>query len=430
MSDRDRPRISEADLAAARRREPDAVSRIYTAYAPALVRFFRAAVADHYQAEDLAAATFVSAIEALPRFRGSVEAFGSWLFQIARHELYDHRRKEARSRMEPLEDKLSEAAAADGALDPEELAVERLDADRVMVAIRQLPPQQREVLLLRIAGGLTVSEVATILGKTPGAVRALNHRGLTSLARILGVRPSPSERVAEASNNGREAASAAAEIAVVVEAVHAPSAAAPSALQPVRSPEPEEDSDSPSTQVGRRWGTHLRLPGVAVLGGLSLLLMLFSGWSLTVAEWLVRRVAPRLLPKEHRDRYGEEWSAELAAFAGGRCARLGMAVSILVYASSTRWALRHVPIEPKAQGEVLAVKTRKRRKLEALIVGILAAVAVFAGLACSLYLPSEPHPSRLQLGLACLAALLSGVLAAWEAWPKGNQEQAMTTDSE
>jgi RNA polymerase sigma-70 factor (ECF subfamily) len=287
MSDRDRPRISEADLAAARRREPDAVNRIYIVYAPALVRFFRAAVADHHQAEDLAAATFVSAIEALPRFRGPVEAFGGWLFQIARHELYDHQRKEARSRMEPLEDKLSEAAAADGVLDPEELAVERLDSDRVMVAIRQLPPQQREVLLLRIAGGLTVSEVATILGKTPGAVRALNHRGLKSLARILGVRPSPSEPVAEATNNGREAAGAATEIAAADEAVHAPSAAAPSALQQVRSPEPKDDSDSPSTQVGRRRGTRLRLPVAAVLGGLSLLLVMFSGWSLTVAAWLV-----------------------------------------------------------------------------------------------------------------------------------------------
>lgn len=140
-------------------------------------------------------------------------------------------------------------------------------------------------------------------------------------------------------------------------------------------------------------------------------------------------MAPRLLPKEHRERYGEEWSAELDAFTGGRCAKLGMAVSILVYASSTRRALRRAPIELKAQGEVLAVKTRKRRKLEALIIGILAAVAVFAGLACSLYLPSEPHPSRLQLCLACLASLLSGVLAAWEAWPRGTQEHAMTTDS-
>jgi RNA polymerase sigma factor (sigma-70 family) len=114
--------LTEADLVAARRREPAAVTRIYTAYAPALFRFFMAAVSDRHLAEDLTGTTFVSAIEALPRFRGPIEALGGWLFQIARHDLYDHRRKQARSRIEPLEDDLGEAAAAASA--PEVLSRE------------------------------------------------------------------------------------------------------------------------------------------------------------------------------------------------------------------------------------------------------------------------------------------------------------------
>ena len=61
-----------------------------------------------------------------------------------------------------------------------------------MAALRELSPDQREVLLLRMAGGLTAPEVATILGKTTGAVKALQHRGLASLARVLGLR-SPHE---------------------------------------------------------------------------------------------------------------------------------------------------------------------------------------------------------------------------------------------
>ncbi|HJW59436.1 MAG TPA: sigma factor, partial [Actinomycetota bacterium] len=93
--------LTATDLAAARRREPAAVTRIYTAYAPALFRFFMAAVSDRHLAEDLTGTAFVSAIEALPRFRGPIEALGGWLFQIARHDLYDYRRKQARSRIEP-----------------------------------------------------------------------------------------------------------------------------------------------------------------------------------------------------------------------------------------------------------------------------------------------------------------------------------------
>jgi RNA polymerase sigma-70 factor (ECF subfamily) len=178
--------LTAADLAAARRREPAAVSRIYTAYAPALFRFFLAAVGDRHQAEDLTGTAFVSAIEGLPRFYGPVEALGGWLFRIARHDLYDHRRRQARSRIEPLEDNLNEVARVAGADDPEELAIERLDAGRVVAALRELSPDQQEVLLLRMAAGLTAPEVAETLGKTTGAVKALQHRGLARLARVVG----------------------------------------------------------------------------------------------------------------------------------------------------------------------------------------------------------------------------------------------------
>jgi RNA polymerase sigma-70 factor (ECF subfamily) len=184
--------LTATDLADARRREPAAVTRIYTAYAPALYRFFMAAVSDRHLAEDLTGTAFVSAIEALPRFRGPIEALGGWLFQIARHDLYDYRRRQARSRIEPLEDNLNEAALADGGVDPEELAMERLEGTRVLAALRELSHDQREVLLLRMAGGLTAPEVADILGKSTGAVKALQHRGLASLARVLGLR-SPQE---------------------------------------------------------------------------------------------------------------------------------------------------------------------------------------------------------------------------------------------
>ena len=185
--------LTAADLDAARRREAAAVSRVYSAYAPALFRFFLASVGDRHQAEDLTGTAFVSAIEGLPRFHGPIEALGGWLFQIARHDLYDHRRKQGRSRTEPLEENLNEATAATGGDDPEDLAIERLEGSRVLAAMRQLSDDQREVLLLRMAGGLTAPEVAAILGKTTGAVKALQHRGLASLARVLDGLRSPRE---------------------------------------------------------------------------------------------------------------------------------------------------------------------------------------------------------------------------------------------
>jgi len=179
--------LTAADLAGARRREPGAVTRVYTAYAPALFRFFLAAVGDRPTAEDLTSDVFKSAIEGLPRFRGPVEALGGWLFRIAHHDLSDYRRRQVRNLVQPLDDLLEEAALAGGAMDPEQLALDRVEGDRVLAALRQLTPDQREVLLLRLAANLTTPEVAGILNKSTDAVKALQHRGLASLARVLGV---------------------------------------------------------------------------------------------------------------------------------------------------------------------------------------------------------------------------------------------------
>ena len=178
--------LTTADLAGARRREPAAVTCLYTAYAPALLRFFLAAVGDRPTAEDLTGEVFKSAIEDLPRFHGPAEALGGWLFRIARHDLSDYRRRQARNLVQPLDDLLMEAIAAGGAVDPEELALDRVEGDQVLAALRQLTPDQREVLLLRLVADLTAPEVAGILNKSTDAVKALQHRGLASLARVLG----------------------------------------------------------------------------------------------------------------------------------------------------------------------------------------------------------------------------------------------------
>ena len=181
--------LTQADLVAARQREPAAVTRLYTAYAPSLYRFFMAEVRDRQEAQDLTGGVFVSVIEALPGFRGPVEALGGWLFRIARNDLYDFRRKQSRSPgTAPLDDHPDEAARAAGAEDPEELAIERLEGTQMMAALQQLSQDQREVLLLRMAAGLTAPEVAAALHKTTGAVKSLQFRGLASLSRVLGLR--------------------------------------------------------------------------------------------------------------------------------------------------------------------------------------------------------------------------------------------------
>jgi RNA polymerase sigma-70 factor (ECF subfamily) len=178
------PPLTEADLDAARQGDRDAVSSIYLAYVPALTRFFVTNTGDRYAAEDLVSRVFEQAIRALPGFRGPVEALGGWLFQIARHDLLDFRRSEKRRRTESLDDRLEEVIRAEATYDPQDLAANRVDGDRAIARLRQLSVDQQQVLTLRLVAGLSTVEVAKAMGKTVGAVKALQHRALAALARM------------------------------------------------------------------------------------------------------------------------------------------------------------------------------------------------------------------------------------------------------
>jgi RNA polymerase sigma-70 factor (ECF subfamily) len=175
--------VSQATLDAARSRDPDAVAAIYGAYAADLYRFFMGALRDRETAEDLVAGVFVGVVESLPRFRGPAAALGGWLFRIARHDLYDYRRRRARApTVEPLDLHLD---AAWQAPDPQDLAVAGLEHERLLAVVRELPPGQRDVLLLRLVADLPVREVARLIGRTVGATKALQHRALANLARRI-----------------------------------------------------------------------------------------------------------------------------------------------------------------------------------------------------------------------------------------------------
>jgi RNA polymerase sigma-70 factor (ECF subfamily) len=117
------------------------------------------------------------------RFEGDEAGFRAWVFTIARNSLVDERRKARRrvtvTPMEPAEELLPEEPAS------EQRALTRLGTRDVVDAIDSLVPDQREVLLLRILGDLTVDQVAAVLGKRPGAVKALQRRGLAALRRRL-----------------------------------------------------------------------------------------------------------------------------------------------------------------------------------------------------------------------------------------------------
>jgi RNA polymerase sigma-70 factor (ECF subfamily) len=174
-------RLEEAELLdKARRGNRDAIAELYHRHANAIYRYVYARVQDAVLAEDLTAQVFLKALEGLPSYEPSGTPFLGWLYRIAHARTVDHWRRQQRRREVPLTEDLP--SAEPGADEISEAEAEWIAAIGLLA---QLTDDQQEVILLRFIGEMSLAETATILAKTVGAVKAIQHRALASLARLL-----------------------------------------------------------------------------------------------------------------------------------------------------------------------------------------------------------------------------------------------------
>jgi RNA polymerase sigma-70 factor, ECF subfamily len=164
-------------LAHARTGDEQAFACIFRDVQPSLLRYLRVMATDP---EDVAGETWVQVVSGLRRFRGGEQDFRAWLFTIARNRAADAGRSRARRPAVPLD--MTEAAQQLTTPDAADQALETVSTQATMALIRSLPPDQAEIIMLRVVAGLDAGDVARIMGKTQGAVRVAAHRGLRRLA--------------------------------------------------------------------------------------------------------------------------------------------------------------------------------------------------------------------------------------------------------
>lgn len=168
-------------LSAARRGEEEALAALYRDLNPRVRRYFIAHERSDF--DDLASETWLGVADGLVRFRGDEPDFRAWVFTIAHRRLLDHRRRASRRRTDPVANEdLPETATAESA---EAGALERIGTEEALARIASLPPDQADVVLLGVLGGLDASDIARILDKPPGTVRVLRHRALRRLAAAM-----------------------------------------------------------------------------------------------------------------------------------------------------------------------------------------------------------------------------------------------------
>lgn len=173
------PDVDPSVLDAARTGAGWAFERIYGQLAPAVHGYLRSQGVD--DPEGAVNDVFLRVFGAVARFEGSPAAFRSWVFAIAHHLVIDRRRFASRRPAEIAVEHLPERVAA--GVDDE--VVERFDRSVVAGVLRLLTPDQRDVLLLRFVADLSLEEVAEAQGRSIGAVKAMQHRALASVRRLL-----------------------------------------------------------------------------------------------------------------------------------------------------------------------------------------------------------------------------------------------------
>jgi RNA polymerase sigma factor (sigma-70 family) len=154
---------------------------LYEAVAPQLTRYLRARGVP--EPDDVVGEIFVKVVRYIDGFDGDEAAFRTWVFTIGRNLVVDDLRKRMRRPVDVVPDDQLLKAAPRG--DAEDDAMRRLTTVHVEEVLAHLSIDQRDVLLLRILGGLTIGEIAPVVGKKEGAVKMLQARGLAAIRKQI-----------------------------------------------------------------------------------------------------------------------------------------------------------------------------------------------------------------------------------------------------
>jgi RNA polymerase sigma-70 factor (ECF subfamily) len=174
------PTITDSELVArAKAGDEAALAQIYERYGPAIYRYIYFRVGERELAEDLQAEVFLRMLEGIHRYEDRGWPISAWLYRIARDRTIDTiRRRQSRPQV-PLE---SWNGMCDG---PETSVGAQLDSEELHRTLTELTEEQRQVIQLRFLAEMSIHEVAQTLNRSEGAVKALQFRGMQSLARRL-----------------------------------------------------------------------------------------------------------------------------------------------------------------------------------------------------------------------------------------------------
>lgn len=165
----------------AQHHDQEAFAQLYEEHFDKIYRYVAFKIGNETEAEDMTQQVFLNALQSISSFKWKGIPFSAWLFRIAHNQVVDHLRRKKHATV-PLDESL---ASNDN--NPQLVVEQKLDIEQLLLATKQLTEAQREVLSLRFAGELPIAQVAKSMGKSQGAVKALQHSAIVALRKTLRV---------------------------------------------------------------------------------------------------------------------------------------------------------------------------------------------------------------------------------------------------
>ncbi|HEX78804.1 MAG TPA: sigma-70 family RNA polymerase sigma factor [Dehalococcoidia bacterium] len=164
----------------AQKYDQEAFAQLYEQHFDKIYRYIALKIGNRADAEDMTQQVFLKSLKSISSYRWRDIPFSAWLFRIAHNQVVDYLRKKTRQHTTSLNNVL---AISDSS--PQQSAEDRIVAEQLVSASRKLTPAQQEVISLRFASELPIAQVAKIMGKSPGAIKALQHSAIESLRKIM-----------------------------------------------------------------------------------------------------------------------------------------------------------------------------------------------------------------------------------------------------
>lgn len=158
-----------------------AFAQLYEAYFDKIYRYISMRIRNEMEAEDLTQQVFMKMLQSIGSYKSQGVPFSSWIYRIAHNQVIDFMRQQNKKATVDIDG----LPLPDTGDDPQHLMEQQVDIEELKKATRQLTDAQQEVLSLRFTGELSIAECAQIMGKSEGAIKALQHSAVLALRKAL-----------------------------------------------------------------------------------------------------------------------------------------------------------------------------------------------------------------------------------------------------